>query len=462
MNISMLPLSLLVPAATVLLLAWTPALRGADIRAEYHAAAALVAPIQEQLDALLVDGRMATANARLLDLFPQAGRTPAQSWYLGNLLYGMDAKASYALHQDAAKRQPDEEAFQLEWALEQHRAGEYAGALRTYDAISKSSPENAPVHGLAAECLIRLSKNRQAAERWLLSEKAKRGSLTDLESLVYAVHGDASQFSQRAALIAQMRTGIIDAAMKLVALDCTYEHDWWNYVPQPTSLKHDLELIAPLRGARILAARCLGEGYLLEKPEAKDISALLSRDGLLIDGAHTLPSDPALCKGLIQLAISTTVITREQAREWLLARLHAQAKGSTDATLWNLVAFLQQSDHEHDPALHALEKEAWEACGDARFAVGWLTSLPKNEKIRVDDPFLATPMAKCPENSILLGLAIAAGAPSAALLVQGIKAEYHHFSALDPVGRMNGRISARTLSSYFAQLAKFPDLDVAH
>ena len=88
-------------------------------------------------------GDMAGATSKLLAAFPENTRTPADSFLLGNVFFETDWKQSYALHQAAAKALPDNDNVQWEWALEQHRAGEYAGALATYEAYSKVKPRSA-------------------------------------------------------------------------------------------------------------------------------------------------------------------------------------------------------------------------------------------------------------------------------------------------------------------------------
>ena len=428
-------------------------LTASEFMADVKTAQKGLAAVMPQLEELLTDGRMADANARLLASFPLPGRTPAQAFLLGNLLYGMDAKASYPLHREAALGAPGETAVLLEWALEQHRAGEYAGALATYDEFSKAQPDYAPVHGLAAECLIRLGRTRDAVARWMQSEQAKRGTLDDLESLVCAVHGDATAQARRADLCALTRTGDLDAAVRLIALDGDFERDWWNGGPRVGYLRHDLPLLAPLAGPRIEAARCLGECLLLGEPKAEDVSAVLLRHGLLVDPARTLPVDPQLTGLLLRNAISAEVFTRDQAREWFSARLRTQAAGSKDATLWNVVAYLQ----EGGPGVHDLEKEAWDACADPRFAVGFLSTMPAGGLALTSDPLMVKALAQFPDNAPLLYVAISARPPSAALLVQGIEAEYHHFSATGMTSSINGRPAARTLRAYFTRLEKTPD-----
>ena len=55
-------------------------------------------------------------------------------------MFEVDRKQSYALHRAVALAEPDNTAVVWEWGLEQHRAGEYAGALAAYEKFSKVRP----------------------------------------------------------------------------------------------------------------------------------------------------------------------------------------------------------------------------------------------------------------------------------------------------------------------------------
>jgi hypothetical protein len=112
-----------------------------------------VMPVAQSLE---LDGRADEAELKILAVFPQKSRTLAQSLLLGNLLFDQDPKTSYALHKAAATALPNEYETLLEWAMEQHRAGEYAAASQTYDKLSKLDPLNALIFGLHAECQLRV------------------------------------------------------------------------------------------------------------------------------------------------------------------------------------------------------------------------------------------------------------------------------------------------------------------
>lgn len=435
----------------ILLVVATCCLAAADLEQELSAAGAVVGTVREALEMRLADGRLTEANAQLLALFPEATRSAAECLLLGNMLYGMDQPLSYALHRQAAQQLPGETSAALEWGMEQHRAGEHSGALEAYDAFSAAHPQFAPVHGLAADCLIRLGRTRDAVLRWQRSEQARQGTLVQLETMVCEIYKDHTQQRRRAELYDQAAKGDIDAAVELVALDGDFERDWWNTGPMHSYLARDLALIEALPvDPRVMAARCtcacaMGDG------KADVVRASLIDGGMVIDPQRTLPHDPALTSLLLGFAIDAEIMTRTDALQWFGDRLLADARAAGDADLWNVVAYLNRDT----PRIDALEKEAWEATGDARFAIAWLAMRVADGALEPDDPVLTVALQRHAENAWILRYAIAANAePGEALLVQAITAEYRRFSATGGVSALNGRPSARALRGYFTELAK--------
>src|SRR5258705_14011716 len=116
-------------------------------------------PVCEEL---MNAGEFAAATARLFDPYPQATRTPAESFLLGNIFFESNRKLSSKLHQAAAKAEPKNSDVIWEWAMEQHRAGDYAGALATYQEYAKAKPGVAMSSALEADCLLRLNRIDEA------------------------------------------------------------------------------------------------------------------------------------------------------------------------------------------------------------------------------------------------------------------------------------------------------------
>src|SRR5262249_9540470 len=144
-----------------------------------------VLPAAEELAAA---GELEQANAKILEVFPAATRTPAETLMLGNVLFRQDPKASYELHKRAAAELPDERMAQLEWGMQQHRAKEYAGAAASYAQVVKDNRDFAPVYGLMAECLLRLGKTGEAVEAFKQSELSQGDSIEQFESWVCDVN----------------------------------------------------------------------------------------------------------------------------------------------------------------------------------------------------------------------------------------------------------------------------------
>jgi tetratricopeptide (TPR) repeat protein len=424
-------------------------LLSADFDSETSEASAAFRSIHEKLNQMVAQGNLAEANQMVLDTFPEATRTPAQAFVIANVLYGMDVKLSYALHKEVAEKHPNEPYVLLEWGMQQHRAGEHAGALAAYDSFSKLSPDYAPVHGLATDCLIRLGKTREAAARWKKSEEAGSGTMENFESLVCAVYQGPSPNVRRAELRKKAADGDADAAVQLIALSGEFEVDWWNKPPNPEYLKLDVELLQKLTAnPRIKAAICAAECRMEVEPKAETIKAILLRHGYLIDSAQTLPTDGALLSMMLGAAMETELLTPEVVREKFGKQLREMGKSSKDPALWNVLANIYSGTDD----MLEIEEQAWAATGDEKFAVGYLTERIRLGTAKPGDAMLAKALGQFPESANIAALAASIGVPlDEATLVQFIKAEFRKFSIFKDVML---RPRARQLRAYFVELAR--------
>ena len=176
----------------------------ADVAADIAAESQKIFPIMSAAEGLLIEGRLDEANQKILDVFPEKSRTAVQAFVLGNVMYTQDAQIAYELHKRAAHDLPDAPEVQYEWAIDQHRAGEYAAAAQSYAVFSKANPNNAPAYGLCAECLLRIGKTKEAVAMWKKSLEAPQGTLIDFETLNCSVHTPLSR-SRTGRLVGQSR-----------------------------------------------------------------------------------------------------------------------------------------------------------------------------------------------------------------------------------------------------------------
>jgi tetratricopeptide (TPR) repeat protein len=401
----------------------------------------------------IISGNMAEFSKKALAIFPADTRTGVQALVVGNGLFEYDPKAAYELHKEAVTKLPDEPNVQLEWAMEQHRAGEYAGAAESYSKYLEAEPEFALGWGLLAECLLQTGETDAAVDAWNKAEAATVGTLVELESFVCQVHTRRSLLWARAELLAQAKEGDIDAAERLIAHDCDFEHDWWNRGPHRDFLTNDLQVLRAIEfkdADRVSAIVCAGEAALASESEPEKVATILRDRGLLCDDAHTLPMSNRLLAPLLAAAEVSDAVTRDQARERWGKLIWERAKASQDAELYNVAAHL----YLESPELSEIQREGWEATADERFAVARLLQLAAQDQLALDQPDLVKAARLYPNNGIIaqikLELAEDSKLPLEPLLVQAILAEYSRFMPRGLAMRPN----ARMLRPYFSRLEK--------
>ena len=455
--------------ATLLIFAMSAFSATKPNKGEIEAAGAAIGKAEKSSGEMLLAGRLDDLVAAMTAVFPMATRTPVQAFMLGNALYDLEPAISYALHKEAFEKLVDYPNAALEWAMQQHRKGEHAGALAAYDLYSKSNPDFAPAHGLAADCLIQLGKVPEACARWKKSENASSGTIATFESLVCAIYKDTSFHRKRSDLRKKAEQGDAQAAADLIQLDGSYEHDWWNTVPHGPYLQKDIPLLkktpeSPLRKS----AECAGE-LLLEssresadeppdevaafKESAKKTEAILKKYGFILDPSQTLPTDGDTMSVMLGAVTKKKLLKIETARKQFGPALLKQAETSHDAELHNVLATL----YAGTPEMEGIEKRGWELAGEARFAAGYLVELLSKEKLTASTPELLAAMKQFPESSVIFRIAMeVTPEPAEELLVRAIKSEYHKFSpsGLYAGTDVNLRARATALRRYFAQLAK--------
>jgi hypothetical protein len=425
----------------------------ADIESQMQQEAAALHPVLQDAGQLLVAGQVDQADQKILDTFPEKSRTAMQALLLGNVLFKQDPVISYALHKRAAKELGDEPLVQLEWGMEQHRAGEYAGAAESYRKFLKAQPTFGPVHGLLAECLIRTGKTREAADEWTRSEQGG-GSLEQFESWDCDVHTHDRPDHDRQGFYQSAKAGDAAAAENLIALDSNSPIDWWNAGPKDSYLASDLAMLKATKlkdESRRAEIECAAKCAQMQASESGDVAATLRRSGFLLDEKVTLPRNGKLLSAMVSAALDRQALTADEARAKWGERILAQAKASRDAATFNAAAHLYLGTEK----LPEIDQLGWDATGDERFAASLLVGLVGKGNLKLDDPRLVRAAKQFPENSEIARLVVLltrqAGKPLEPALVNGIKAEYSHFSVGSP---LLSRPSAATLRAYFAELSK--------
>jgi hypothetical protein len=420
---------------------------------------ALMPTFQQKLTA----GDLAGGNAILLDAFPAATRTPVESFMLGNILFEMDRKQSYALHQAAARGLPNHPHVIWEWAMEQHRAGKYEAALADYQKYSKSFPNLAIPYAMQADCLLRLGRMDEAAKAWHQSEMG-RGSIEEMENLVCSIHREPAPLGRRSELLASAtRKHDVQTAMALISLDCDFENDWWHRGPMRPFLDHDLPAVAKALGLppddfNMRAMSCAAACATAKNHDKETITKILQKYRMLTDADHTLPDHPGLMELILKAAILADAVDQTVLHDQIAPRVLAMARTSKDVHAWSAAAMIVKP--EDKPGLMKIGREAWQSCADPRFAALVLSIKQDDHTLAGKDPELKAAIRQFPGNApiqrIAYEVAVRENDVTKPLLADTAKAEFNHFSSFVAFATAIDRPRSDYLREYFAKMLKMP------
>jgi tetratricopeptide (TPR) repeat protein len=413
----------------------------------------------DESNKLMIEGDLAGAKAKLLTVFPEKDRSAAESFLLGNLLFEVDRKLSYSLHKAAAEKAQDNAIVVWEWALQQHRAGEYAGALKSYQVFSKTRPDSAAAYALQADCLLQLNKTDEAIKAWQQSEHARVGTIEQMESLVCTVNRDAVPFAKRVELLTKAtRKADADAAAELIALDCAFPFDWWNTKPYDSYLAHDLPAVLaalklPASDVRVRAMNCAAACAQADQKDAGALKRILAKHNLLIDVNQTLPANPGLLHVILTAAYRSKALD-EKALRTLSPKVQAIAAKSKDARAWSAASVFIESAGPEEQIKYA--RDAWKATGDAHFAALVLFLKQKRGKLAGNDAELLAALKQFPESCDVQRANVEVAARekklSRDMLAAAAKAEFRHFSSFVAPATVVNRPRADYLRSYFTTM----------
>lgn len=432
-----------------------------DFNADIQQASAKIEAAMPGCAELMNAGDFAGANSKLLAVFPAADRTAGESFVLGNIFFDVDPRLSYALHEAAAKAEPQNPTVVWEWAMEQHRAGKYAGALAAYQLFSKARPQSAAPYALAADCLLRLNRVDAAIDAWQKSEAAPSGSIERMEDLVCSVHREPAPHARRAELLAKAtQKGDADAAADLIALDCEFPKDWWNAGPHEAYLAHDLPAVIatlklPPQDIRARTMQCAAECATANQDDGAAIKNIITKYRLLLDASQTIPTHGGLLAVILPRAVEAEAIDPATLHDKIDPKVLDLARKGHDPELWNLAAYAEAKGTPDEQI--KLEREGWKATADPRFAAGVLFLKSQSGKLSGDDADLKAALKQFPESGMVqraaFEVAVRENRLTRGLLAAAAMAEFSHFSTFVAPATVIARPRSNYLRQYFAQMA---------
>lgn len=437
----------------------TPSFASDEFEQEVRRESAKLNDAREKSAELVLAGRLDEANAAILAVFPAESRTMSQAFVLGNVLFRHAPQTSYELHKLVAEKMPDERYAQLEWAMQQHRAGEFAGAADSYALCGKQMADFAPLWGLQADCLIRSGKIKEAVETWAKSENAKSGTLVQFETLLCEIKFGSHPDIKRAALIKKVSARDVEAAAQLISLDWAFDVDWWNSPRRVDLLEADLKQIQSVAWkdpASVNEIVCVAEVGLAAEAKDGDVAAVLKKHGYLLNAGRTLPVRGSMLSCMMSAVEDKQLVKpADEARKRWGAKILTQARASKDAEYFNVAAHLYVGSSE----LPKIQREGWQVTGDHRCATGVLLDLTLKREINLEHSEFVAIVKQFPEDSFIAGfelaLTTAAKKPLTEALVRTIQAEFTKFSNQNQlIPRRGAATLRRTFGLLRDELAK--------
>lgn len=136
----------------------------------------------------------ADADKCILDLTGSAD-TEYKKYIVGGLLYEIDKEKSFQLHKEAYAANPNDENFNLEYAIELHRKGEFAEAAKLYEKYLNTKPDDFRVNVWLADCYINIGDVDKSILNWKKTNHPQNHTSIDLA--IYTIYGKTDQIKIR-------------------------------------------------------------------------------------------------------------------------------------------------------------------------------------------------------------------------------------------------------------------------
>lgn len=404
--------------------------------------------------ALLLKGDMAEATRRLLTAAPPVGRTAAEAFVLGGLLFPLDFEQSYRLHEEAFAKAPQEPEVIEAWAVEQHRAGHFAEAEALYTellALGLGDAAESRLNALRADCLLRLERPEEACDAWRAVDVIEFHP--DVVEAAARVYTPVSPETRRCALLqkASASPGDPSAFDDLLLLDLHWDKDVWSSDVRAEYAAHDLALAQAALGAdnvrfKSLAflARWTFPGRRLDfdgdipklQPPADNTEAIAAdaRELKVLGSLSKLPENGRLMGFIFQVLVDNSVASTEELLDWHGVELRRRGKSSQgDIEAMRVLANLYEQTWSDE--LDEWQRLGWSRYGDVDCAIGLLER--QRDKLRSRDLVLVQALSEHPGDVRLARLAAEAAAHEGDLLVgplsRQIAADFARMDDCQPV-----------------------------
>lgn len=322
-----------------------------------------------------------------------------KKYIIGGLLYEIDKVKSFQLHKEAYTSNPNDLDFNLEYAIELHRKGEFTEATKLYEKYGKEKPEDYRINVWLADCYINIGDIDKSISNWKKANHPKNH--TGIDKAIYTIYGRTDQIKTRNDYRKEVEKGNVQALYELIFLDMNWELDWWNSNIQEYFLAEDIILAKNKFNQNDNEYKTI-QAYIQIKKLSKSytksdsIKAILTENKLII-GSNALPSNGQITSDILRICFINQIISESDFYKQHGDELLNLANKTKDKETLNIYAYLQAT--VNGKVDESIDKLGWTDFKDERFAISYF--IGKADKNRFDDRELAQAITDFPNSSKL-------------------------------------------------------------
>jgi len=335
-------------------------------------------------------------NECITDLVSKA-KNEYQQYLIAGVLYNIDAEASYNLHKAAYIKRPTELNFNLEYAIENHRIGDYETAIKHYEIYKQANDADYRIDVWLSECYLNMNNYTKAIEHWKLANHPKNH--TGIDKAIHIIRGETDGIKKRSDLIAKIKSKDSKSAYELIFLDMNWKLDWWNTNIQEYFLEKDIATIKNVFGANSteyvqLAAYTEIKHLSQKKSSSGAIKTVFINAKLVVDN-NKIPTNGNVASDLLRIALINKLVDEKEFFEKRGQEIVALADQYKDIELLNIYAYLEAVVTGH--VSEETDKKGWNEYKSEKFAISYFIGLAA--KNTYDNPDLAKAITDFPNSS---------------------------------------------------------------
>lgn len=323
--------------------------------------------------------------------------TGYKKYVVGSVLFDIDKGKSYQFHKEAYESNPTDSDFNLEYALELHRNGNYSEAAKLYESYIQDKPEDFRLNVWLADCYINMSEIKMAILHWSKADHASHH--TSIDQAIWTIYGYTDQVRKRSEYRQGIAKGNSKFLYELIFLDMNWKLDWWNTNTQEYFLKEDIRLLTETLKKdsydHTVLTTYVKIKNLSQSPGTGDSIKFLLANNKMIINSNPLPPNGQIASDLLRICFMNQLISEKEFYEKRGDELLQMARETMDKELLNIYAYLQATVNTRVNA--SIDKEGWEKFKDDRFALSYF--IGKADKNKFGDKELEQALTDFPNSS---------------------------------------------------------------